>query len=155
MQQLIANNSDIVLRLGLALGLGMIIGVERVLRGKSAGMRTYAMVSMGSALFVIISEIVRQGAQATNVDALRMASNIIVGVGFLGSGLIVLRGQRLVGLTTASGLWVSAGIGVAAGFGFFNLAVIATVLTIFIFAILFFVEEPLKKISHKTEDEIE
>jgi len=61
----------------------------------------------------------------------------------------------LVGLTTASGLWVSAGIGVAAGFGFFNLAVIATVLTIFIFAILFFVEEPLKKISHKTEDEIE
>ena len=155
MQQLIANNSDIVLRLGLALGLGMIIGVERVLRGKSAGMRTYAMVSMGSALFVIISEIVRQGAQATNVDALRMASNIIVGVGFLGSGLIVLRGQRLVGLTTASGLWVSAGIGVAAGFGFFNLAVIATVLTIFIFAILFFVEERLKKISHKTEDEIE
>jgi len=155
MQQLIANNSDIVLRLGLALGLGMIIGVERVLRGKSAGMRTYAMVSMGSALFVIISEIVRQGAQATNVDALRMASNIIVGVGFLGSGLIVLRGQRLVGLTTASGLWVSAGIGVAAGFGFFSLAAITTVLTIFIFAILFFVEEPLKKISHKTEDEIE
>ena len=55
MQQLIANNSDIVLRLGLALGLGMIIGVERVLRGKSAGMRTYAMVSMGAALFFIIS----------------------------------------------------------------------------------------------------
>ena len=155
MEQLIANNLEIFLRLGLALGLGMIIGVERVLRGKSAGMRTYAMVSMGSALFVIVSEMVRQSTQTAGVDALRMASNIIVGVGFLGSGLIVLRGQRLVGLTTASGLWVSAGIGVAAGFGLFSLAIMTTVLTIFIFAILFFVEEPLKKISHKTEDELE
>jgi putative Mg2+ transporter-C (MgtC) family protein len=155
MQNLIASNLEIFLRLGIALGLGMIIGIERVLRGKSAGMRTYAMVAMGSALFVIISEILRQTFDPASFNSVQMAGNIIIGVGFLGSGLIVLRGQRLVGLTTASGLWVSAGIGVASGFGLFSLASITTLLTIFIFAVLFFVEEPLKKISHKSEDEIE
>lgn len=156
MEQLITDNLEIILRLGVALGLGMIIGIERVLRGKSAGMRTYAMVAMGSALFVIISETLRLGFSVDpGFNPILMAGNIVIGVGFLGSGLIVLRGNRLVGLTTASGLWVSAAIGVASGFGLCNVSVIATILTIFIFAILFFVEEPLKKISHKTEDELE
>ena len=156
MEQLIGNNLEIFLRLGVALGLGMIIGVERVLHGKPAGMRTYAMVAMGSSLFVIVSEIIRQGLfNSPGFVASMMPANIIVGVGFLGAGLIVLRGSHLTGLTTASGLWVSAGIGIAAGFGLFNLAVIATILTVFIFTILFFVEEPLKKISQKTNDEVE
>src|SRR3989344_4437113 len=156
MQQLIANNLDIFLRLGLALVLGMIIGAERILHGKSAGMRTYDMVSMGSALFVIISEIVGQGlSNSPGFNPVLMAGNIIIGVGFLGAGLIVFKQERLVGLTTASGLWVSAGIGAASGFGLYNLAVIAATLTMFIFIVLFFVEEPFKKISDRKDNQLD
>jgi putative Mg2+ transporter-C (MgtC) family protein len=156
MQQLISNNLEIFLRLGVALALGMIIGAERIIHGKSAGMRTYAMVSMGSALFILISEILRQSLlNMPGFNPTLMASNIIVGVGFLGAGLIVFKQERLVGLTTASGLWVSAAIGVASGFGLYNLAVIATVLTMFIFIVLFFVEEPFKKYSDKEGSQLD
>jgi len=76
-----------------------------------------------------------------------MASNIIVGIGFLGAGSIILSGSRLMGLTTAGGLWVTAGIGMACGFGLFNLAFISTVLVLLIFIFLNIVEKPIKKIS--------
>src|SRR3989304_8663527 len=98
MEQLITSNWDIFLRLGLALFLGMVIGAERVLRGKSVGMRTYAMVAMGSALFVLVSEMVRQGVVEAGFNAIQMASSIIIGVGFLGAGLIFLNKDRLAGL---------------------------------------------------------
>src|SRR3989344_4360789 len=101
MEQLIGNNLEIFLRLGIALGLGMIIGAERGFHGKPAGMRTYAMVAMGSSLFVIVSEIIRQGLfNSPGFNATMMPANIIVGVGFLGAGLIVLRWSHLTGLTT-------------------------------------------------------
>ncbi len=129
--------------------LGMIIGAERIFHhGKTAGMRTYAMVSMGSALFVIVSELLGQKYSGIGgFNMAQIASNIVVGVGFLGAGMIMIKESQVVGLTTAGGLWVSAGIGTAAGFGFFNLAIIATILTFFIFTILFLVEEKFRKIS--------
>jgi putative Mg2+ transporter-C (MgtC) family protein len=74
-----------------------------------------------------------------------IVSQIVLGVGFLGTGLIFAKESKMVGLTTATGLWVSAGIGMAAGFKLFNIAIIATVLTLFIFIVLWFVEEQLKK----------
>ena len=76
-----------------------------------------------------------------------IASNIIVGIGFLGAGSIMLRGPHLVGLTTAGGLWVTAGIGMACGFGFFDLAVISTFLVLLIFILLNILEKPIRKIS--------
>lgn len=137
---------SMVIRLMVALLLGVVIGVERVLAGKTAGMRTYALVSMGSALFIVISELVSQKyIGLTNFDPMRMASQIIVGVGFIGSGLIFTHNSKPTGLTTATGLWVSAGIGIASGFGLFNLAIIATVLTLFVFVILWFVEDKVRK----------
>lgn len=148
MQQFFTQNSEIILRLTTAVGLGMIIGAERLLVHKEAGIKTHALVSMGSALFIIISEMIAiQYASIGGFDATRIASQVIVGIGFLGAGSIMLKGDRLLGLTTAGGLWVTAGIGMAAGFGLFSLALIATTLVLFIFITIRFIENPIRKIS--------
>ncbi len=144
---------DITLRLFVALVLGMIIGTERVWAHKTAGMRTYALVSMGSALFVIISnEMVRAYADFAGLNPLMIVAQIVLGVGFIGTGLIFTKDSKLMGLTTATGLWVSAGIGMAAGFRLFNIAFIATILTLFVFTVLWFLEEKLRKSRFVTED---
>jgi putative Mg2+ transporter-C (MgtC) family protein len=147
---------DITLRLFVALALGMIIGIERVWAHKTAGMRTYALVSMGSALFVIISnEMVKFYSNFSGMNPLMIVAQIVVGVGFIGAGLIFTKDSKLVGLTTATGLWVAAGIGMASGFGLFNIAVIATILTLFIFIILWFIEKRIKKSTYYLEDKYE
>ncbi len=136
---------EIIIRLVVALSLGMVIGVERVWAHKTAGMRTYALVSMGSALFVIVSDQMLQVyGSYPGLNPLHLVANILVGVGFIGTGLIVSRDSKLMGLTTATGLWVSAGIGMAAGFGLTKIAIIATILTLFIFTVLWFIEHYLR-----------
>ena len=147
---------DIVTRLLVALFLGMFIGIERVWAHKTAGMRTYALVSMGSALFVIISnEMVKYYTGFAGMNPLMIVSQIVVGVGFIGAGLIFTKDSKLMGLTTATGLWVSAGIGMAAGFKLFNIAIVATFLTLFVFVVLWFVEEQLKKLKFFKENNIQ
>jgi putative Mg2+ transporter-C (MgtC) family protein len=147
---------DIALRLFVALLLGMIIGTERVWAHKTAGMRTYALVSMGSALFVIISnEMVKYYAGFAGLNPLIIISQIVVGVGFIGTGLIFAKESKLMGLTTATGLWVSAGIGMAAGFRLFNIAIISTVFTLCIFTLLFFIERELKRTKFFKDDSFE
>ncbi len=137
---------EIVTRLGIALILGMLIGTERVWAHKTAGMRTYALVSMGSALFVIISSfMVSTYSNFPGLNPIMIVSQIVLGVGFIGTGLIFSKDSKLFGLTTATGLWVCAGIGMASGFGLFKLAFIASILTIFVFTILWFAEEALRR----------
>jgi putative Mg2+ transporter-C (MgtC) family protein len=144
---------DIVLPLFVALFLGMIIGAERVWAHKIAGMRTYALVSMGSALFVLISnEMVNTYAGFAGMNPLMIVAQIVLGVGFLGTGLIFSKENKLMGMTTATGLWVSAGIGMASGFGLYRLAIISTFLTLFIFIALWFLEETLKKTKFIKDD---
>ncbi len=128
--------------------LGLAIGAERIYAHKAAGMRTYAMVSMGAALFIIISQIITTvySGNGASIDPLRMASQIIVGVGFLGSGLIIFKNDKLSGVTTASGLWVAAGIGMAAGFGLYGLAIMTTLVTLFIFIVIWVVEQRFKHV---------
>jgi putative Mg2+ transporter-C (MgtC) family protein len=144
---------DILIRLVIAIALGGLVGVERTLAGKTAGMRTYALVAMGSALFVVISVIISyQFIGSTNFDPLRVASQILVGIGFIGAGLVFHRGDsRTTGLTSAAGLWVAAGVGMAAGFGLYTLALIASLLTLLIFTILWYVEKGFKKIAYSDE----
>jgi putative Mg2+ transporter-C (MgtC) family protein len=139
---------DIILKLFVALVLGMIIGTERLWAHKTAGMRTYALVAMGSALFVITSHemsIAYAGFAGTN--PLMIIAQIVVGVGFIGTGLIFTKDSKLMGLTTATGLWVSAGIGMASGFGLYKIAIIATVFTLFIFIVLWGIEQQLKRMK--------
>jgi putative Mg2+ transporter-C (MgtC) family protein len=131
---------DFSIRVIIALFLGLIIGIERVRAHKIAGPRTYGLVAMGSALFVVCGELMR-GMIGTDVDAVRIAAQIVAGVGFLGAGIIMFRDNQVTGLTTATGLWVAAGIGVACGFGFYTLATIATCATVITLTILWKLED--------------
>ncbi len=147
-------NSVVFARLGVAVGLGLLIGLERALINKDAGMKTHALVSMGAALFVLISEVLAtKYAGISNFDPSRIASQIIVGVGFLGAGSIMLQGSRLSGLTTAGGLWVTAGIGMAAGLGLLGLATISTVFVVFILVVVYVIEKQVKKFSRPTDNQ--
>jgi len=145
---------EILIRLALALALGGLVGVERSLAGKNAGMRTYALASMGASLFVIISQLASAkliGTVAFNPIALAPA--VISGIGFIGAGLVFHNDQKVSGLTSAAGLWVSAGVGMACGFGYGLVALMATLLTLLIFTILWWVERGLKNIAYKRDGE--
>lgn len=153
MTQFLTENSDLFIKLILALFLGAFIGLERLLVHKNAGMKTHALVSLGSALFIVISEMLAIKYVDGAYDPSRIASQIIVGIGFLGAGSIILNGSRLTGLTTAGGLWVTAGIGMAVGFGFYNLAIITTVLVLFIFILMSILERPIRDmVEDNTKD---
>lgn len=102
-----------------ALFAGLILGLERELKDKSAGIKTITIICMGSALFTIISMKIGTG----NFDPGRIAANIITGIGFLGAGVIFKEGFNVYGLTTAGVIWISSAIGMAIGFGQFYLAV--------------------------------
>jgi len=141
--------SDAVIRLAVAMVLGAVVGTERTLAHRRAGMRTYALVSVGAAAFVVIGEIVRQIYGETGIDPLRIASQIVMGIGFLGAGLIIVRGTQINGLTTAAGLWVAATIGTSAGFGLYPLAAIIAMITLFVFVVLRGVEQEVK--DHQVE----
>lgn len=139
--------SDVVTRLIVSVIVGVLLGLERTLAGKTAGMRTYTLVTLGSAVFIIVAELVTQKYFALGVrafDPLRVASQLVVGIGFLGAGLIIFQDNKLRGLTTAAGLWVACALGMAVGFGLYMLAVAGTILTLFIFTILLKVEQYLE-----------
>src|SRR3990167_8471496 len=126
-----------------ALFLGSILGLERTIAHKTAGIRTYGLVSMGSCLFILIARFVIPTVETFNYDPLRMAAGIIMGVGFLCGGVIIFKDSTLVGLTTAAGLWVAAGIGMAVGYGLLGLAVLATVSTLLVFTLFWFIEQKI------------
>lgn len=124
----------VMVRLALAAVLGGVLGIEREQHGKAAGVRTHMLVAMGAALFVLVSQ---QGGMAS-ADLSRVVQGVIAGVGFLGAGAILkLDGaERVKGLTTAAGIWLTAAIGVAAGMGREATAVLSTLLTLAIFALV-------------------
>lgn len=157
MSQFLMQNSEIISRLVLAVLLGAVIGAERVIVHKEAGMKTHALVALGAAVFVLISEEMgKKYLGFPGFNPTMIASQIIVGIGFIGAGVIIFREKesRLVGLTTASGLWVAAGIGMASGSGFFNIAIITTVLVLLIFIGMNVFEKPIKRITHIDSDQI-
>ncbi|MDD4476772.1 MAG: MgtC/SapB family protein [Patescibacteria group bacterium] len=108
--------------------LGAILGWQRARWGKSAGSRTYALVTAGSALFTLLSI----NAFGLGSDVSRVASQIVVGIGFLGAGTILHKENRVEGLTTAAGLWIAAAIGMAVGTGYYTLAAATTALMLII-----------------------
>lgn len=119
--------TELILRLVLAGVLGGLIGIERDLRGKAAGTRTYLLVALGSALMMIVS---RHAFAAEGGDPGRVAAQIVSGIGFIGAGAIMFDRHAVHGLTTAAGIWVVAGIGMAAAAGMYTLSVVATLLTL-------------------------
>jgi putative Mg2+ transporter-C (MgtC) family protein len=125
-----AQLTRITVRLLVAATLGGLLGYERELRGKSAGLRTHMLVAIGSALFVMIPN----QAGASIEDLSRVLQGLIAGVGFLGAGSIIMgtRETETRGLTTAAGIWVTAAIGMAAGLGREATAVLSTVVALLI-----------------------
>jgi putative Mg2+ transporter-C (MgtC) family protein len=121
-----------LIRLAVAAALGGAIGLERELDEKAAGLRTHILVSLGSALFTIVSaygfhDFLTNGGAVVRADPSRIAAQIVTGIGFLGAGVIFRQGLNVRGLTTAASLWLVAAVGMAAGAGFWAAAVIATV----------------------------
>lgn len=125
------SDAELVQRLLTAALLGAVIGFERELRQKSAGLRTNILIAIGSALFTLMSYEI---ADATGADPGRIAAQIVTGIGFLGAGAIMRTDSGIHGLTSAATVWVNAAVGLAAGGGQYRLAFIATAVTV---AVLF------------------
>jgi len=123
---------EMVLRLLLAAALGSIIGFQRERAGKQAGLRTLVLICVGAALFTVASI----HGFGTVSEPARVAAGVVVGIGFLGAGIIMHReGGIVAGLTTAATVWAVAGIGLAAGAGLYLVAAVATVLILIILLI--------------------
>lgn len=111
-----------IIKLFVAIGLGGLIGLEREVHDKAAGLRTLMFICAGSALFTIFSF-----KLAGSGDTTRIASTIVTGIGFLGAGAIMREGNRVVGLTTAAAIWVVAALGMGVGGGYYILSTVAAV----------------------------
>jgi putative Mg2+ transporter-C (MgtC) family protein len=120
----------VLLRLAVAAGLGGAIGFERELRERQAGLRTHLVVSLGAALFTLVSAYAFRNF-GSKVDPTRIAAQIVSGIGFLGAGAIIRQGFSVRGLTTAATLWLVAAIGMASGAGYYDGAFIATLGALF------------------------
>jgi len=137
---------EMLLRLGLAVILGLIIGLEREMAGKEAGLRTDMMVSAGSAIFSIVAlslpYIIAVSPEnlpdiiARNSGFLTVIANVVVGVGFLGAGIIVKHGVHVRGLTTAATIWFVSAIGILCGIGLTAFAIVSAIGITFILEIL-------------------
>ena len=137
-------------KLLLAAFLGALIGLDREYRSKPAGFRTLLLVSMGAALFTIISYNMALLDPYEKSDVTRIASNIITGIGFIGAGIIFRNGLDVQGLTTSATVWVTAAIGMAVGMGSFKLAVAATAITWTALFVLHYLESMIEGLT-KTE----
>lgn len=148
MEILVQIHAQHFLQILLAAGLGAAIGIEREFAQKTAGMRTHALVSLGSALFSIISVLAVEGSVGTgNYDPSRIAAQVVSGIGFLGAGIIVFsqRDEKVRGLTTAASIWLSAAIGMAVGYHQYSIAIFTTFLSITILILFWSVEQKIIK----------
>jgi putative Mg2+ transporter-C (MgtC) family protein len=126
----------IALRLLGALLCGAMVGVDREMRNKKAGLKTHALVCLGAALCMIVSECIILGREGVTTDATRIAANVVTGVGFLCAASLITRGNgSLHGLTTAAGLWTTAVIGLACGSGWLEVGLLAALIVLLVFAV--------------------
>ncbi|MFC4162280.1 MgtC/SapB family protein [Epilithonimonas zeae] len=142
--EMFALQNDLLLII-LSVFIGLIIGAEREYRNKSAGLRTFILVSFGSCLFTILS--VKIGIE--NPD--RLAANIITGIGFLGAGVIFKDDNKIGGITTATTIWATASLGMAIGSGHIALALLGTVLVLFILSLLTYLQDYIDN-QHKIRE---
>lgn len=146
---------NFIIRLAVACFLGGIIGFERDIHGRAAGLRTNLLISLGAAVFMLVSEYLavsyadKMGGSVIRTDPGRIAAQIVTGIGFLGAGAIVKYGFSIRGLTTAACIWISASIGMSSGAGFFELAIAATVIGLFCLVVLNALEKKYAKDSYR------
>ncbi|KGT93434.1 MgtC/SapB family protein [Erwinia sp. S63] len=136
--------TDMLIRIALAGILGGLIGLERQMRAKEAGLRTHILVGIGSAMFMLVSKYGfadMLDSDHVALDPSRIAAQVVSGMGFLGAGTIIIQKQVVKGLTTAAGLWVTAAIGLVIGSGMYEIGIYGTVLALVVL-------ETFRRISH-------
>lgn len=138
-----------VIDLVIAIALGTIIGIERESRGKDAGISTNSFVICGAMLFTFMSMTVDPASQS------RIAAQVVTGIGFLGAGLIIKDGASIRNLTTAASIWFSGALGMAIGFGYYHIAIIAAIASIFIPRIPHFKHKNWSHVSSEVESQTE
>lgn len=143
-----------IIRILLAALCGFAIGFERKTRAKEAGMRTHTIVAMSACLMMIVSKYAFWDMN-NGFDASRVAAQIVSGVGFLGTGMIVYAKGTLHGLTTAAGIWATAGVGMAFGGGGTVMIIVGAVATALIIGIHIFLHLPIKAFAAKTQHQIQ
>ena len=137
---------QMITRLLLTLVLSGLIGLERQVHRRDAGLRTHILVALGSCLIMLTSLYVFDiYKDQVGLDPVRIAAGVVTGIGFLGAGTIIREPDGVRGLTTAASLWVVAGIGLAVGVGFNRVAIYTTVLVLIVLHFLRYVEVPLSK----------
>ena len=144
---------DALGRVGLALLAGAILGFEREIHDKPAGLRTYALVSQGAALFMVLG-VMLAGAgygDRVTVDPSRIASTVVQGIGFIAGGVIFTIGTKVNGLTTAAGIWVAAAVGLLIGGGFYILGFGSVVMAIVALRVLTLVGRRIPIVRHNQQ----
>jgi putative Mg2+ transporter-C (MgtC) family protein len=136
---------DILIRLAVALLLGILLGLERINQHKTIGMRVYSLVSMTTALFMILAIRTVTDFGSSPAEVVRMMGQLAVGIGFLGGGVIIQLGKEVQNITTAAALWVAAGVGVASAMGYITEALLVTVVTLLILEFFAGIEKRLLK----------
>ncbi len=151
MSMLLAPYGEYLIRMLLASLFGGLIGLERDIHGRAAGLRTHLLVSLGAALFTILSEIIarRSDGVGFSSDPARISAQIVTGIGFLGAGAIIKEGVNIRGLTTAACLWTVAAVGMAAGSGYFEMAAFTTLIALASLIVLKLVERFYRKDSYR------
>ena len=146
-----------IFRLASALVGGIIIGTQRELKQRQAGLTTNSLVAVGACIFILISESVIMGAQVSggpvNNDNLRVLSQVVTGIGFLGAGVIMKNGLTIHGLSSAATIWCSAAVGCLCGYGMWRESLIAVAVIILINWGLKGIEIAIKKRRHGGEDD--
>ncbi|HOF88125.1 MAG TPA: MgtC/SapB family protein [Armatimonadota bacterium] len=137
-------SAEDVLRIILALAAGGAIGLEREFRDKAAGFRTLIFICVGAALFTLLS-----AKLAGNSDGTRIAANIVSGVGFLGAGVILREGGRVVGLTTAAAIWLTAALGMALGGGYYLIGGVVLAVSLVVLWLFPFLEHLVDNLRHE------
>ena len=138
-----------LLRLASAVLAGTILGLNRKVGGKAAGMRTHALVSLGAAVSVLAGELLVEGAPGTDGGAAtRVMQGVISGIGFLGAGAIIKSGDRGIvkGLTTAASIWLAAAVGIASGAGYWQTALLATALGLLVLIVGRYIERATRQL---------
>lgn len=138
----------VALRIFVAVILGGLIGLERGLKNRAAGLRTHMLVCVGSCLIMVTNQFIYQ--VTASGDPVRMGAQVVSGIGFLGAGTImVTRRHQVKGLTTAAGLWTAAGVGLALGIGFYEAAIIGSLA---VFCVMTLMQKMDNKVHRKTKD---
>lgn len=142
-------SADMIIRLSVAFLLGGVIGLEREITRKPAGLRTHILISLAAAIFTLLSLSPAFASPVT--DPTRIAAQILTGMGFVGAGLVIGYGGQVRGVTTAASLWITAAIGMAAGLGEFGLAVFSTFLILIALWVLKLIEKPIDDLTQEKD----